>query len=53
MGDNAEGPAKVERNHILCSPLICQTCHLIIEVYQFGQACNNWSVDLAGLIGES
>lgn len=52
-GHNAEGPAEVERNNIHCSPLICQACHLIIEVYQFGQACNNCSVDLAGLIGES
>lgn len=50
-GDNAECPAK--RNETLSSPLICQACHFIIEVYQFGQACNNCSANLAGLIEES
>lgn len=53
MGDSAESPAKVERNHSHCSPLKRQACLLIIEVYQVCQACNNFSVDLAGLIGES
>lgn len=29
-GDNAEGPAKVERNQVRCSPLICQACNFNI-----------------------
>lgn len=52
-GHNAEGPAKLERSEVHCSPLICQACYLIIEVYQFGQTCNNCSVNIAGLLGES
>lgn len=30
--------SKVKINHIRCSPLIYQTCHFIVGIYQFSQA---------------